>query len=276
MSTIVIGAGLYGSVIAAALRAADEEVLILDRGEPWGGSRPAACLFRAGWLTQLGAEVVKPALLLLDRLYGVEQLTFKAGPLPVSVGWVPPQSILEESERANVTGIYAALNGWQVAVEGFGTRFAERVIVAAGIWTPELLPTVQVSGKLGVAFLWDGTLPQGRIAPWAPYKQLVAFERAPGEVWCGDGSVWKTMQPERISKAQERCARFVGDHVGLTAAPRLSYGWRPFCEDSAVGQPRELQPGLWVATGGGKNGLVGAAWCASVIVGRLKCSSSSR
>lgn len=276
MSTIVVGAGLFGSVVAAALRAKGEEVTVIDRGEAWAGSKPAACLMKPSWMSGLPVDVRWRALELLDELYGLQTLRFQVGPLRQDVHWVPPSSVLREPDiRANVAAISRHLGDehWRVDIEVDGVTtplYDKRVVVAAGIWTPALLPLVQVTGQLGCAFTWPTRTTQdqqeGRITPWAPYRQLVAFQRQPDELWVGDGSTWRTEYAAKLDAAQERCATY----ARRSDPPRRLMGWRPYVKDAKPCLLEELQPGLWVATGGAKNGTVAAAWCGAVISGRTK------
>ena len=279
---IVIGAGLFGSIIAAELRSRDLNVLVIDDMWPGSGSKPAACLMKPSWYAGLGEDVAKPALELLDRLYGVHQIKFKVSLTSANVFWVAPSDILPRTMPwyGSVGHVEAVPGGWQVTAAplGGGTEdlvcSAPLLVVAAGIWTPQL---AQVDGGLkaqaGMAFLWPNMqLDQPFIDPWAPYRQLVAFNRGDG-LWVGDGSAIKeeNWNQARTDMVYERCARAVG-RLGFGDVENGRavgiFGIRPY---SAM-KPcylKEEQPGLWVATGGAKNGTMAAGWCAHQISAAL-------
>jgi glycine/D-amino acid oxidase-like deaminating enzyme len=273
--TVVIGAGLFGSIIAAKLRSQGREVLVVDDARPGAGSIPAACLMKPSWFSSLGKDVHEPALRCLDELYGVKDLTFKVGPVSTTVHWCDPRDILVGPDvKGRATGVATtAAGGLEVKVrlleqEGvttFARIPASTVVVAAGIWTPELVPVEGgLAGQAGMAFLWpDERIEQPFISPWAPYRQLVAFNRGDG-LWVGDGTAIKA---ENWSSAREdashhRCVTAIGS-AGLAPYQRL-YGIRPYSKEKPC-YLREASPGLWVATGGAKNGTLAAGWAAQEI-----------
>lgn len=273
---IVIGAGLFGSIIAAELRAQGRSVLTIDDRRPEAGSRPAACLMKPSWFSGLGREVTDPSLALLDRLYGVHDLSFRVGPGHATVHWCDPARILvEEPMEARVIGVRrASSGGWAVGL-GSAALVVPLVVVAAGVWTPDLVPVEGgLQGQAGMAFLWPREVMDGIepfIRPWAPYRQLVAFDRGDG-AWVGDGTAIKrenwTSDWEHVS--YERCASAVG-RLGLgdreRGVVRPMFGIRPYSKARPC-YLREHQPGLWVATGGAKNGTIAAGWCAHEIARR--------
>lgn len=183
MRTAIIGAGLFGSIIAAALRARGEDVKVFDRGEREAGSGPAACLMKPSWLSSLSAEQLRVSLGLLDELYGLHTLNFKVGPVLAPVHWVSPRKVLRPPDYPlSVANILRAERQWELRFTSHweDPQFYDRVVVAAGVWTPDLV-SVPVTRQLGVAFTWQGTT-SNEISVWAPYRQLVRFERRPGEV----------------------------------------------------------------------------------------------
>ena len=93
---IIVGGGLFGAIIAKALRADGHEVLVIDRGERYAGSKPAACLMKPSWFSSLGRKVHVPALRLLGDLYDIKNIEFTAGIklLKVDVMWIDPATIL--------------------------------------------------------------------------------------------------------------------------------------------------------------------------------------
>jgi glycine/D-amino acid oxidase-like deaminating enzyme len=147
---------------------------------------------------------------------------------------------------------------------------ARHVVLACGSWALELAPWAPVVKRQGGwAFTWQASRPgPGSISVWAPYKQVVAFEREDGEVWAGDGSALKpeSMAEARMQLSLDRCCEvaFPGRRGhGLRSLASVHAGYRPYAERSP-GQPcvLETRGRVTVATGGAKNGTMAAGWCA--------------
>lgn len=256
---IIVGAGIFGSVINKALSNAGMSCLVIDDRRENAGSKPAACLMKPSWFSSLGKEVHEPSLRLLDELYGVRDLQFKVGVGTATVHWVPPTQILSTNfHRGKVT----QLGRNYVKLQDGLQFFARNIILAAGVWTDLLVDMPKMLGRAGCAFTWSGHLGRAFISPWAPYRQLVGFDRAPGEIWVGDGSAIKpeNWTQERQQISLERCSKIA--HLPALAATPL-YGIRPYtsamkpCYFTRVGTSN-----TWVATGGAKNGTLAAGWCA--------------
>lgn len=254
----IVGSGLFGSIIARSLSSLGQSVIIFDDNRPEAGSKPAACLMKPGWFSSMGKAVYDPALELLDELYRVQEIQFKMrlSGLKVKVFWVPPAKILNEKPvHATVDQLIWRGDCWEV-----GPDTAKVVIVAAGIWTELLVPEVKQKAQAGIAFLWpENKIAEPFIAPWAPYKQIVGFNRGDG-LWISDGTTilrhkWTT---SRMLKSEIRCSgatrATVGQHTRL-------FGIRPYHGQKPC-YLEEVRPKLWVATGGAKNGTLAAAWCA--------------
>lgn len=267
---LVIGAGLFGNIIAKTLRRDRHEVLVVDAGFAGSGSKPAACLMKPSWFSSLGKDVYDPALALLDELYGIQDVQFKVGRMRTSVHWCQPRQILQKADvAAHVFRIEHGASGrWTVDAKG-GLRFtANKVIVAAGIWTENLVPVEGgVQGLSGIAFLCPTEhIDEPFVKVWAPYRQLVAFNRGDG-LWVGDGTAVKYWKPERADSCRTRCMQAVGFEPKSDPIPL--FGVRPYVEQKPCYLAEAKKPGLWVATGGAKNGTLAAAWCASELTKAL-------
>lgn len=277
---VIVGGGLFGQVIAKALRDQGRSVVVLDSRERDAGSRPAACLMKPSWFSSMGRDVYQPALELLDRLYGVQDIVFGLRPRKIganigsaTVHWIPPSEILSGStQNFKVTDIIrrgGAQGGWHLYCwsdkKDLKMFEASLVVVAAGIWTSDILHEYQQQGQKGAAFVIAGArVKDPFIWPYAPYRQLVAFNRGDG-LWVGDGTAikqenWATDR-ERISA--ERCGSALG--LGTLPPETMITGIRPYAKGHKPCLLEEVQPGLWVASGGAKNGTVAAGWCAHVI-----------
>lgn len=272
---VVVGGGLFGCIITRALRTAGLRVELLDDARPMAGSPAAACLMRPSWFSSLGKAVYEPALALLDRLYGLQEVVFKLSVGGVTVNWVSPEKILSEPSTSIVVrrvspGLVEAGSSAQEP-RNYRTR---TVIVAAGIWTGLLLPGVEQRAQLGAACLWDRatlkkaglTTPAPRIKVWAPYKQLVVFDRGDG-VWAGDGSAlnWASWTPAAADKVEARCREFAGFGA---VAPKRIVGVRPYVGEKPC-LLKEVRSGVWAASGGAKNGTLAAGWAASELLRKL-------
>jgi glycine/D-amino acid oxidase-like deaminating enzyme len=292
MRIIIIGAGLFGSLIARGLFDAGYHPLILDDQHALRGSAPAACLIKKEWCGKLPAGVYEAGMRFLHNHFLISKVDF--GPKG-KADWVDPRDMLLPGligtdtwgfKRAMVQQVLPRLNGgWVVGttnrVGGTEVFTADKVIVAAGYWSQALVPDVPLglTGKSGSAVLFEGRSPHAFIKPWAPYKQIVGFDRGDG-YWIGDGSaiLAKNYDTRRQEESVQRCLNTVRQHP-LTGEPgiedklsSLTYkvltGIRPYTDK----QPcwcDEVKPGLWVAVGARKNGTLLGAWCAQKIVSEI-------
>lgn len=274
---IIIGGGLFGQVAAAELRRLGLEVAVIDSKEPRAGSRPAACLMKPSWFASMGRDKYEPALKTLDQLYGIEDVMFKVtgAPLKATVHWVRPHKILVDTDviqgkvvdlkRNPEGGFTATLDKWPEGIT------APVCVVAAGVWTNELLGMLggvnnvpKLSGRAGAAFIWKGHI-ESFISPWAPYRQIVGFNRAQDEVWVGDGTAIKpeNLNEEALRTSLGRCSRYSA--LEPTAHVAAQIGIRPYTPEAKPAWLDSPEKGLWVVTGGAKNGTIAAGWCAHAI-----------
>lgn len=269
LDAVVVGGGLFGQIIAAKLRAEGRTVRVLDRAEAEAGSKPAACLMKPSWLGSLSREQLDASLGTLDALYGVHDFSFQLRPTRAmaTVHWCDPATILAPPvDRENVV----AVRPGQVETERGEIISARLVVVAAGIWVQELLSQYPQQAQAGAAFLWRGAhLAQPFISPWAPYRQLVAFNRGDG-LWAGDGTSIKrdNWSVEREVQSAQRVTGALLEVPGIKAPPERLFGIRPYAKGHKPCLLEEVAPGLWVASGGAKNGTAAAGWAAYEIARR--------
>lgn len=260
LDVVVVGAGLFGSVTAEALRREGRRVLIVDDERPNSGSKPAACLMRPSWLSSLGKDVYNPALELLNELYGVQDLKFETALRPVSVYWCPPPKILKGADKkARVTRVVGGTSPVVTLASGEELE-ARSVVIAAGIWTNLLTPVYgKFVGQAGLACLWPKEkIEKPFIKVWAPYKQITAFNRGDG-LWVGDSNAIR--QENWLEKHALSTERRCMESTGMRKSPARIFGVRPYSGESPC-YLKEAGKNVWVATGGAKNGTVGAGWCA--------------
>ena len=273
---IVIGAGLFGQTIAKTLRHQGRTVMVVDAQLPGSGSRPAACIMKPSWYESLGTDIHTPGLDLLDEVYGLKSITFEQYPtaraksqLPkqVRAHWVNPQDILRGGPVKHAEAAEVAPN---LVVLTDQTRLSARlVVVAAGVWVEELLPQFPQQSLKGISFFWPKTptTQPNFIHPYAPYRQFMTFGMN-GGIWAGDGTaiLQKNWTDKRELRSYQRAMHYVGNRTkrGENYPCKWMTGLRPYASKihkrpCIVG---EVSPGLWVATGGAKNGTVLAGYAA--------------
>ena len=274
----VIGAGIFGCTIARALMAAGRTVEVFDDAQELAGSKASGCLMKPSWFAGMGKDVHEPSLTLLDELFGVRTLEFAIHGVKIlkaEVLWVPRWEVLSKEglnvRKRKISGIVRNAGGGGILYldgdpeEHLGLEF-KLIIVAAGYWTDKIMGIGKVSmvGKQGVSYLGRGAVPNV-INPWAPYKQIVSFNETEDSFWIGDGTaiLAQNWTAQRQAKSHDR-AQKVAKRQPITAI----LGIRPYVKGAKPCLLDEVHPGLWVATGGAKNGLVAAGWCASEIVAK--------
>lgn len=281
---LIVGGGLFGCIIAKKLAVEGMNVCVIDDGRPLSGSQAAACLMKPGWASAMTSPEYDTAIDLLEGLFGpVTEVRLRARPTQkqIPVSWLNPRTILHQDGnvewvRGRVLEVTADNHVKTDCADG-GRRhdWARHVILCTGAWVKELVPELSaiVTPKGGYAFTWVGQIADPFLQVWAPYRQIIGFNRGPGEVWCGDGSalIEKTFTScGSMHKSMERCVAALGDAVRPEDGPKILAGYRPYF--SGVKAPalvRTLRNGLHVATGGGKNGTLGAAWSAKQFVEKL-------
>lgn len=294
----VIGAGLFGSIISHTLARQGHEVVQIDAGKPGAGSKPAACLMKPSWFSSaMPRRESEAALSLLDDLFGVEDLKFELRPTRglVTVHWVDPAEVLGGTLHADITRVEGEVvkirsNGvphsWMVIARAgewaLRPQHVNVVVVAAGVWcndilveergrAPEAIHVPGLQGRAGSAFLWPQEAARFNspyIQPWAPYKQLVGFDRGDG-FWVGDGSSIKpeNWTSQRSADSLERCAKSL--NLPARYSVQELHGIRPYVPGAKPCYLAEHHEGVWVCTGGAKNGTIAAAWAALELSRRL-------
>jgi glycine/D-amino acid oxidase-like deaminating enzyme len=282
--TIVIGSGLFGSLITRGLRSIGQNVLLVNAYKPEAGSPPAACLINPSWSKKIETPKVDAAMTWLQKRFIIHNLPFRettqSGKQKETRSWFiePKDMLLEPDVDARVTvltkdpgtGNHVVLGG--TPQTEFVAR-ARQVVVAAGVWSQKLLPNndLAITGKAGCAFLYPEWVGPGFnfMSYWAPYKQIVGFQRGDG-FWVNDGSAIKSENwtAGHTLASLERCeAELWNRHRELSGkAPRAKvlYGIRPYTKAKPC-LCEEVAPGLWVAVGAAKNGTLLGGYCAQLI-----------
>jgi len=255
---IVIGNGMFGSIAASLARARGHAVTVVSNNEPMAASKASGCVLAPSWLGSLSAQQVKDGMTVLHQLYTVEDIVFTTNLLAkFKASRIDPDAMLVEPDI--VSRVVAVQNG-VVALEN-GQKLKGQVLVAAGIWSAELIDMPVVRGLYGSSVRFQAHLPSPRIHVYAPYRQSVGFQLNKREVWFGDGtalikSTWDKESTARKAKTLERGLQMLGVPG---AKYKITEGVRPYVEGHKAGYFAKVGVNTWVSTGGAKNGTVLAA-----------------
>jgi glycine/D-amino acid oxidase-like deaminating enzyme len=255
----VVGGGLFGSQAAALARSRGIEALVFDPGLAGAASPAAAGLFKEAWAGMKLKQHFVHALPVLDRLYGIRAVTLTHDDgSRESFHFVPPTAILEPNPiRQKVTAVG---DGW---LEADGRRYEGWVYVAAGVWSKEFVPGLNVRGKAGSSFVFPRERP-GRISILGPGCQAVAFVRDSGTTYFSDGTAEEDYTPDHDQQTLARAAA-----LGLTEPPlQRLHGYRPYTRGGLFFE--KVGNRTWLATGGRKMGTILGASCARRLVDEMR------
>lgn len=273
MKVGIVGGGTFGSTIGRALQEKGCNVTIFECYKKLAGSKPSGFLMKPSWFSGLGKEVYKPSLELLDKLYGLQKIKFRVGPLKTYAYRVSREAVINDPKLKYVHQKVIRVGpsegkGLDAFLETDKEEYAfDLVIVAAGVWSGTLVDVPNLVGKKGVSFEWEAAkVEKNRISPWAPYKQTVVFN-VPGEdkVWGGDGTalIPENWTDSRDDECLERVAKV--SKLPLDKVTKI-HGIRPYIEGVKPCLIERRGRRLWVVTGGAKNGSVAAGWAAYKMV----------
>jgi len=220
----------------------------------------------------MGRDIFDPALETLDDLYSISDVPFTVSTVNLAqkVHWVPRWEVLDTSNltviRKKVTHVVKQAQGAVILCSDEIAELFDLVVIAAGFWSNEIfgVHVHGLIGRQGVAYLGEGQV-DNIIKPWAPNKQMVSFNETDTSFWIGDGTA---INPENWTDAREKESQQRAEKLAQGQSIRPVRGIRPY---SKYGKPcvlEETNPGLWVATGGAKNGLIAAGWSAYEICRR--------
>ena len=240
----IVGGGLFGSLAAAYARTKGIEAIVFDPGREGAASPAAAGLFQDKWAGRKLRPHFDYALPLLQRLYDIQHLSLTRDDGGAeSLLFVPPSTILEAQPiRQEVASVG---DGW---LEVEGRRDEGWVYIAAGIWSRQFLPSLEVYGKGGAAFVFAGERP-GRMRQAAAGRQCLAFVRDRGTTYFSDGTAERDYTPDHERLSLSRAAE-----LGLTEPSGRIWGNRPYTPHGPFFQ--RIASRTWLATGGRKMGTI--------------------
>lgn len=266
---IVVGTGLFGSVLGRYAQQKGLSVLWVDNQDERAASPASAGLFKPSWLSALSGAEQKIGMDVLSSMADIRNVTLRMKPLgvPVYLQQVSPER-LQVSQASKTQQVrYATVQAVRPGVVTLNTHEeleARFIVVAAGVGCNDIVGTrVNVTAKVGVSYLWEKRLKfdDNRMQVWAPYKQTLVFDRGDGLMWGGDGTALKpeSMTSERLAA----CAKRVGELAEWTHGPKTPVvhqvvGHRPFVDGYKGGLCYLVAQDVWTVTGGGKIGTVAA------------------
>ncbi|MHB1425903.1 MAG: FAD-dependent oxidoreductase [Gemmataceae bacterium] len=260
MTTLfIVGGGLFGSLAAAYARNKGIETVVFDPGRAGAASPAAAGLFQEKWAARKLRPHYSYALAVLERLHDIQNLSLKRDDGETeSLLFIPPSAILEPQpirQEASFVG-----DGW---LEAEGRRYEGWVYIAAGIWSGRFLPSLEVQGKGGAAFVFAGERP-GRIRQDPEGRQCIAFTRERGTTYFSDGTAERVYTGEHEHQSLSRAAE-----MGLTEPLERLWGNRPYTPRGPFFQ--QIASRTWLATGGRKMGtILGASFARRLIEEELR------
>jgi len=266
---VIVGAGLFGSLAARLAMARGADVTVIDNHSEFAASKASGGLMKPSWLTRIPKEGVEAGYRVLAEVGNPVDLEFgvqvRGAHTPFKferVTFIDPAQLEVPHRTSTVTQVG---NGF-VELDSGERIEASAVLVAAGIWSEQLLPGLMppVKGIYGASLRFKGRVKQSQLDLFAPYKQAVAFNIAPNTVWMGDTTslIEKSWGEDAVNRTIERAQNW----FNLRKPTRIDVGARPYVEGHPEGYFNRVGPRTWVATGGAKNGTIIGAWHAERFV----------
>lgn len=263
-NVIIVGAGLFGSIAATLARKRGHNVTVIDNAEPYAASKASGCVLAPSWLASLSDKQRERGMGVLKALYPVMEVEFQTNVLgrKFKASRVDPLQVLVKPDAIE-TVTRVVDGGVDVIAPGMSGGYRNSIVlVAAGIWSADLVDMPPVKGLYGASVLFPGHLPLAQIDAYAPYRQAVVFQIRRNAIWFGDGTAlikktWEAEEMDRISATVSRAAKML-KLVGQTR-PKVNIGARPYVEGHKAGYFARVGAKTWVSTGGAKNGTLLAA-----------------
>lgn len=247
----IVGNGLFGRIASDFLTEAGIENIVIDSHEPNSGTQASGNITKPSWISGLG-DAGKQAYEDLDRLYGLEKFSPQVilGK-SLDLYYVPRVKVLN---KEHIVGKVTAVGDGWLTVDGEDKEGI--ILVAAGVWSEELVDMPDIDNVTGVSFLFNKKDHKPQFSIWAPYKQSISYGHK-DEVWFGDGTAIRNKNWEQDKRVEASIHR-AKDH-GLENPIKTNIGYRPYVKGHKDGYFKKLADNTWVSTGGGKNGIVLAA-----------------
>lgn len=275
---IIVGAGLFGSIMGRWLERANFPVVYIDDLRPGAGSPASAGLIKPSWLQGFG-DAGKIGLTVLDDLFGLGTIRFKVLGVPVDIHHVDPARVLvlvrgqdRNLLRGTVTKVGDGYVEWAHHEFAPTMRLDGTVVVSTGAWANELIANLpRMQRLMGTAFFYKGQIDEPILDVWAPYKQVKVFSRPGNLIWAGDstGLLPSSYTHTRKEESRRRVEKYL---FNADIIPILSHeitGSRPYIPAMREGLFERVHQHTFVATGGGKMGTVLAGYHATRLLEEL-------
>lgn len=270
MDLIVIGGGLFGSMIARYFEHKGAEVIVLDSDEKLSASKCSLGVWRDSWVEKIKVQS-ENSLEIWDEVGIVpdevdffdmdKEEEFKMKWVDFSKISMRPVPFKVHSVKNNRVKGYYFEDGDQMELK------AKNVVIAAGVYTDFILnnsnyPTIGLDGYWGANFVVNMNIDVSRISTWAPYKQNVLHKIDDDHFTFSDGVKIKnpTLDDKRIKKVSPRIKTHLDEIVMANVDPekivQVREGLRPFLPKGLMSFVNKHDKNLFSATGGAKNGTV--------------------
>lgn len=285
---VVIGAGLFGSMIYRHLTDKGLDVVVIDRQHPMSASKCSFGVWKPGWVNNIIKEQVSDGMELLEKhSKGIRQIEI----FNVKKEKIELFSKVDCSNILTTQFLEATVTGIKDKTVYFKDEHGEEekivvkkaVIVAAGVWTTEILNLAGAKKSLpGVDKIWGATLElpddveENRIMEWAPYRQSVLVRKDVGTFYFGDGATVKNpkdVDDPRVGVASDRLLQHLNDILQVTydvdRIKSVNEGYRPYLKKGTPGFVAKHNDWLISATGGAKNSTILCGHVAKLVLEAL-------
>lgn len=249
----IVGNGMFGRVAHDLLEANGFESKIIDNNQENAGTKASGNITKPSWVSGLGKES-DLAYKELDTLYGLDKISPKFVGKSIDLFYVARKKFRKNPDISDT--VTEVGDGW-VETERLG-RLEGTILVAAGVWSSELIPMPQIDTIVGISFIFDKSDHEPKFSVWAPYKQAISYPISGWQIWFGDGTAIKKKNFDVMKRLADSINR--AKSHGIETPPHVTHiGYRPYVKNHKDGYFDQVYGKTWVSTGGGKNGIVLAA-----------------
>lgn len=289
----VVGGGFWGTATALRARARGWDVVLLDEASKFAGSRSASGYFTERWYTGKWNEAIRHAYAWANEAgVNFKHVGARLNTVQDRINRSPwhykhrgdykvffPQQFLDlvSAEPFGKVERIVQEDGRKILLNEYDERIeAKRVVVAAGVWTDDLLfnsglPTLGVGGLWGSAVYYRegtsrlrGMLADEFLVPILheinPYKQIaIRFWKNTG-VYGDVIRICATteIRPEKRSEYIKKMVEAISYRIEGFVYHADTTGVRPVCANGFT--MKQVAPGIAAISGGGKIGAVASFW----------------
>ncbi len=269
---VVIGAGLFGSMVTRYLQKNGLDVVCIDNKEPMAASKCSFGVWKDGWINKVIQQEANEGMDLLEEMTGgihemkIFNITKEREDDFKRVDC--SQLLLKDFIQGKVNQILQGTVEFEESNGELGSVFAKKaIVVAAGVWTTKILALQRGVSMVGLDAVWGATLDidykieQSTVKEWAPYRQSLLLDLG-NKVVFGDGCTVKNPRggdDPRLEKASTRLLDHFNDAtfgLSFSKIKMVNEGWRPYLKKGSLGFVQKHGDKLFSATGGAKNSTI--------------------